>query len=70
MGAGVGLSDSVILFTSSFVGIMVGAGTSSLAGSLDVCNEMNITVYSILGAPKMCSMTVIENLAWADPLDE
>ena len=56
MVAGVGLSDGVSWFTSSFLGIMVEAGTGSLAASLGVCHKLNATMCSILGAPDMCSM--------------
>ena len=63
MGAGVGLSDSVIWFTSSFLETMVGAGTGSLSSSLVVFHEFNDTVCSILGAPELWSMAEIEHLA-------
>ena len=46
------------------------AETRSLIGSLDICHEMNATVYYILGAPDMCSMVAIEYLACVAPLDE
>ena len=42
---------------------MVGAETESLASSLGVCHELNTTACSILGAPDMCSMVEIDNLA-------
>ena len=63
MGAGVGLSYSVSWFTSSFGRIMMRSETCSLAGSLGVFHEINDTVCTILGAPDICSMVSIENLA-------
>ena len=63
MGAGVGLSDDVSWFTSSFGGIMVGAEAGSLEGYLGVYHEMNATVCSILGGPDMCFMVAIDHLA-------
>ena len=49
---------------------MVGSGTGSLAGILDVYHEPNTTVCSILSASGMCSMAAIEHLAWVAPLDK
>ena len=63
MGAGVGLSDVVSWFISSFGVIMVGSQTGSLAGSLGVCHELNATVCYILSAPDMCSIVAIKYLA-------
>ena len=48
----------------------MGAEDGSLAESLGVCYELNASVCSILGATNMCSMVVIDHLAWAAPLDE
>ena len=70
VGAGVGLSDGILWFTLSSGVIMVGTRTWPLAGSLGVCYKLNATMCSILGAPDMCSMTVIEYLIWVTPLDE
>ena len=70
VGAGVGLSDGLIWFSSSSERIRVGAGTGSSVGWLGVGHELKATVRSILGAPVMCSMVAIEHLACVDPLDE
>ena len=70
VGASLGLSDGVLWFTSSSGGIMVGAGTGSLAGSFGICHELNASVCSILGAPDICSMAAIDYLIRVAPLDE